>query len=116
MNSKQLKINMDTARYELLKLARLPGRIDSEEAAFLLGFRPHDIPILVTHRMLKVLGNPPPNGGRYFASVDVDQLRHDVKWMDKASAILIKHWRNKNDRKARRSGSRAEESVSAEIR
>ena len=103
MNATKLKVNMDTPRYELLKLARLPGRIDSEEAACLLGFKFHDIPILVAHRMLKPLGNPPLNGGRYFASAQIDQLRHDVKWMDKASAILIKHWKDRNGRKTRRS-------------
>jgi len=104
MTSPNPTIIMDTPRYELLKLARLPGRLDSEETAHLLGFKFHDIPILVAHRMLKPLGNPPLNGGRYFASAQIDQLRHDVKWMDKASAILIKHWKDRNGRKNRRSG------------
>ena len=65
-----------------------------------LGFAAHDIPVLIANKLLKPLGNPPPNGGRYFAGSEVDRLRLDTKWLDKASALLVKHWKTKNDRKS----------------
>ena len=91
---------MDSERYQFINLAKLPGRLNTEETAWCLGFAAHDIPILVANKLLKPLGNPPPNGGRYFAGSDIDRLRSDSKWLDKASALLIKHWRVKNDRRS----------------
>jgi hypothetical protein len=38
---------MNQERKELLNLARMPARLNVVEVAALLGFRPHDIPILV---------------------------------------------------------------------
>ncbi len=83
-----------------MSLSRLPGRLNPEETAWYLGFSAHDIPVLVSNRLLKPLGDPPPNGARYFAAAEVERLRMDLKWMDKASGVLIKHWKTKNQRKA----------------
>ena len=33
------------------------------------------------------------------AIADLEPLRLDRKWLDKASALLIKHWKIKNERK-----------------
>lgn len=95
---------MNSDRYQFISLSRMPGRLNTEETAWYLGFSAHDIPVLIAHRLLKPLGNPPQNGGRYFAASDVEHLRTDTKWLDKASAILVKHWKMKNDsRKSLRS-------------
>jgi hypothetical protein len=93
---------MITQRHELLNVLRLPGRLDAQETAYLLGFGLADIPILVAHRILKPLGKPATNGVRYFASEDIDQLRRDVKWLSKASAVMTEHWRARNSRLAKR--------------
>jgi hypothetical protein len=90
---------MDSERYQLINSSKLPGRLTPEETAWLLGFAAHDIPTLIAHGLLKPLGNPPPNGGRYFSSSEIERFRQDTKWLDKASALLIKHWKVKNDRK-----------------
>ncbi len=90
---------MNSERYQFLNAAKLPGRINTEEAAWCLGFSPHDIPVLTARGLLKPLGNPPPNGGRYFSSSEIERLRHDTKWLDKASGTLIKHWKTKNERR-----------------
>lgn len=76
-----------------------PGRFNTEEAAWFLGFGAHDIPVLIANKMLNPLGDPPPNGGRYFAISDLEPLRKDRKWLDRASALLIKHWKRKNERR-----------------
>ena len=91
---------MDSERYQFINLSKMPGRLNTEETAWCLGFAAHDIPILVANRLLKPLGNPPPNGGRYFSASEVERLRLDTKWLDKASGILVRHWKTKNTRKA----------------
>jgi hypothetical protein len=93
---------MNHDRLEFLNLPRLPGRLTTEEAAWHLGFSLHDIPVLVSYGLLKPLGSPPQSGARYFAGPELERARNDSKWLDKASATLIRHWRKKNDR--RRSG------------
>ncbi len=87
---------MNSERYQFINLARLPGRLTVEEAAWCLGFYAHDIPVLVTNRLLKPLGNPGPTGRRYFAACQIEQFRLDTKWLEKASALMNKHWQDKN--------------------
>jgi hypothetical protein len=90
---------MNQDRLAFMSFPRIPGRLTSEEAAWYLGFSTHDIPVLVSHRLLKPLGAPPQNGTRYFAWTDLEKARLNGKWLDRASATLIKHWRKKNDGK-----------------
>jgi hypothetical protein len=37
---------------------KLPGRLNAEQAAWVLNCQPHDIPALVNARLIKPLGNP----------------------------------------------------------
>jgi DNA-binding transcriptional MerR regulator len=52
--------------------------------------------------LLKPLGNPPQNATRYFSSSEIERLRIDTKWLDKASGILIKHWKMKNEKRPKK--------------
>jgi hypothetical protein len=62
----------------LLSLRRLPGRVTSEQAAPLLGFAIHDMPVLVRAKLLKPLGNPGQQAVKYFAASDIERhTRHD---------------------------------------
>jgi hypothetical protein len=54
-----------------------PGRLLAEEAAKEIGFKKHDIPILMKARLLKPLGNPPRNGVKHFAACQVGKLACD---------------------------------------
>ena len=100
MRKSKFRFAMDSERYQFINLAKLPGRLIPEEAAWCLGFSAHDIPILIANNLLKPLGNPPPNGGRYFSGSEIDRLRVDTKWCDRACALLIKLWKVKNNRKS----------------
>src|SRR6266404_522353 len=79
-----------------LILYRLPARLDAAQTATLLGFQPHDIAILVSCGLLKPLGRPASNSIRYFACVDIDLLREDREWLDKATRTISRHWQEKN--------------------
>jgi hypothetical protein len=39
-----------------------PARLTVEEATWVLGCQPHDVPILIASRLLKPLRNPPQKG------------------------------------------------------
>ncbi len=91
---------MNPQREQFLKLATAPARLSAEEAAWYLGFSPHEIPILTAKGLLKPLGRPPANGVKYFATAVLTELHKDPKWLARASDVIVEHWRFKNARKS----------------
>jgi hypothetical protein len=84
---------------EFLKLmGQLPVRLTAEQAAWVLNCQAHDIPALVTARLIKPLGNPPQNGTKYFATADLLEASKDSHWLARMSATIYSHWRKKNSR------------------
>lgn len=81
---------------DCLMLHRLPARLDAAQTAALLGFQPHDIPVLTRLGLLKPLGRPAPNSTRYFAAIEIDRLREDREWLDKATRAIGRRWQEKN--------------------
>jgi hypothetical protein len=87
---------MDSQREKFLNLKNPPARLNAEEAAWYLGFAPHDIPVLVSHGLLKPLGHPASHSVKFFAFVTLVELRNDPKWLARATDTMIQHWRGKN--------------------
>ena len=92
---------MNPEAQQFLNLATKPARLNVEQTAWLLGFMGHDIPVLVARNLLKPIGAPPPNGVKYFATTEMEQLRADSKWLARATSCLHRHWQDKNQRKRR---------------
>ena len=92
---------MHPERQQFLNLRRAPARLNAEEAAWFLGFLPHEIPVLMSAKLLKPLGTPAANGCKYFPATDLESLRDDPKWLAQASNAIVRHWRDKNNRKGR---------------
>ncbi len=90
---------MDAQREKFLNLKHPPARLNVEEPAWYMGFAPHDIPILVSHGLLKPLGHPADQSVKYFALVTLAELRVDTKWLARATDAMGAHWRGKNGRK-----------------
>ena len=90
---------MQQEKERFLNLKNPPARLNAEEAAWSLGFSPHEIPILMAGGLLKPLGHPPANGQKYFATAALEELQRDTKWLAKASDTIVEYWRNKNNRK-----------------
>ena len=88
---------------KLLGLTRLPGRLVSEQAAALLGFMPHDLPVLVRARLLKPLGNPPPQAVKYFSALDIEKYAQDPEWLNRATKAIYAYWGAQNSRRRLRS-------------
>lgn len=83
----------------LMLLGQLPARLTVEQVAWVLNCQPHDIPVLVSARLLKSLGNPPANGVKYFATTLVLESTKDPTWLAKVTNSIHLHWRKKNARK-----------------
>lgn len=84
---------------EFLSWQILPARLDATQAAWYLGFEPHEIPILIAGSLLKPLGKPARNCTKFFAAEMLEQLRHDEKWLARASDAIAAYWRERNARK-----------------
>ena len=87
---------MNQAKKDFLSLLTPPARLGIAETAWLLGFSEHDISVLVSCGLLKPLGRPAPSGSKYFATVELQNLRADTRWLAKASDAIVNHWRSKN--------------------
>ena len=87
---------MNQAKKDFLSLVMPPARLGINEAAWLMGFSEHDIPVLVSVGLLKPLGHPTATGSKYFAAVELQSLRTDTRWLAKASDAIVNHWRSKN--------------------
>jgi hypothetical protein len=75
-----------------------PARLTAEQAGWLLGCQPHDVPVLVSARLLKPLGNPVQNSIKFFATADVLELVKDRSWLAKMTSTVNHHWQKKNAR------------------
>ena len=84
-------------------LGQLPARLTAEQAAWVLNCQPHDIPVLISSRLLKPLGNPPPNGIKFFATADLLELLKDRNWLVRVTSTINQHWHKKNAAKKDRS-------------
>jgi hypothetical protein len=89
----------------------------AEQAGWVLNCQPHDIPALISARLLKPLGNPAQNSGKFFARADVLELLKDRSWLVKITNTINQHWQRQNARKARcpQNGSRANLKESAYV-
>lgn len=87
---------MNQCKRDFLDLANLPARLNLTEAAWLLGFSEQDISVLISTGLLKPLGRPPPTGSKYFAAMELINLRTDTRWLAKASDATVSYWKRKN--------------------
>ena len=83
----------------LALLGQPPARLNVEQVAWVLGCQPHDVPILVSCRLLKPLGNPAANAIKFFGTADVLELVKDRSWLAKITNTVNQHWHRQNARK-----------------
>ena len=92
-------MNAVTQQAEFLSWKVAPARLNATQAAWYLGFEPHEITILVGAGVLKPLGHPARNSTKYFATEILEQLRHDEKWLARATDAIANYWKQRNARK-----------------
>ena len=75
-----------------------PARLTVEQAAWELGCQRHDVPILISCRLLKPLGNPPQNAVKFFSTAEVTEIAKDRVWLAKMTRTISQHWHKRNVR------------------
>jgi len=89
---------------EFLNLKIAPARLNASQAAWYLGFEPHEITILAAAGLVKPLGHPARNATKFFATAALEQLRRDEKWLARATDAIAEYWRQQNARRRRAGG------------
>ena len=87
---------MSPEQIEFLNQRHLPHRLTAQETGWLLGFSVYDITVLTARRMLKPVGQPAQNSTKYYSTAQIQRLWGNFKWMDRATALLNRHWKEKN--------------------
>jgi hypothetical protein len=90
---------MNPQQEQFLNLKTFPARVRVEEAALLLGFSTHEIPILAAHGLIRPLGHPPLTGVKFFSVTLLEELRRDEKWLARASDCIVEYWRGVNKKR-----------------
>jgi len=93
------RMNTSAQQIEFLSWKIVPARLDATQAAWFLGFEPHEIPMLVAAGLLKPLGHPARNSTKFLATGTLEQFRRDEKWLARASDAIANYWRERNARK-----------------
>ena len=94
---------MREEQHQFLRLLnQLPARLTAEQAAWVINCQPSDVPILVAARLLKPLGNPPPNSVKFFAASELLELVQDRAWLAKLTNAVNQHWQKRNAAKKNR--------------
>ena len=104
----------DQHRFMMLH-GQLPARLTGEQAAWVINCQVHDVPALVSARLLKPLGNPPPNGTKFFATADILELAKDRSWLVKVTTTINQHWQRKNASRKCRLGEIAQNGMTTKI-
>ncbi len=74
------------------------ARCTSDQVAIALNCQPHDVPVLVNAGLLKPLGKPIANSTKYYSTEEILGYAKDRKWLNKMTAVIGQHWRNKNQK------------------
>jgi hypothetical protein len=85
-------------------LGQLPARLTAEQAGWVLNCQAHDIPALIAAKLLKPLGNPAQNSGKYFATAELLEIAKDRTWLVKVTVAINNHWQKQNAKKDRSAG------------
>ncbi|MGA3266270.1 MAG: hypothetical protein ABSE16_05555 [Verrucomicrobiota bacterium] len=80
----------------VLFLPRLPARLDVNQAAEVLGFLPHEVPVLMKVGLLRPLGRPAANGHKFFCAAEVLELSDNRDWLSRATSAISKRWQERN--------------------
>lgn len=68
-----------------------------------MGCQTHDMPILISSKLLKPPGNPAPNEVKFFATAEILELLKDRSWLAKVTNAISQHRHKRNARLKSRS-------------
>jgi hypothetical protein len=71
-------------------------QLTAEQVAWVLNCQPHDVPVLVTAKLLKPPGNLRPNSAKCYSDLEVFEQVKDRNSPAKVTNALNQHWQRKN--------------------
>ncbi|MCU0772119.1 MAG: hypothetical protein MUE94_10190 [Verrucomicrobia bacterium] len=89
---------MNTEKNQILAIVGLPARLDVVAVSAILNFPEHDVPVLVSAKLLEPLGNPAANAPKYFAREIILGHAKDPQWLSKATKAVSSYWRKKREK------------------
>jgi hypothetical protein len=57
--------------------------------------------VLIQKGLLKPLGRPAQNGDKFFAKMELEDLKKNKEWLSKATLTVTLYWQNRNVRKTK---------------
>jgi hypothetical protein len=75
---------------------RIPARLYREEAALILGLKPHDLNIPAVRKLVPPL-NWEKGAVKYWATVDLEAIWGDRKKLAQISCAICSHWKDFNN-------------------
>jgi hypothetical protein len=98
-DQKSSKHNYLLTDLNILKLPRLPARLTTEEAAFLLRIEEQDIPWIVDAGILSPCGQPAHKAQKWYSTVDVLTLMENPDKLSEMTQVISGRWAEKNARR-----------------
>ena len=87
---------MSPEEERFMKLVKWPAILTRQQTAWVLGLQVHEISELMRKRLLRPLGEPAANGVKFFATVEIEELGVNRRWLARARKAIQEHWRQKN--------------------
>jgi hypothetical protein len=91
-NDADTNVNADQ---DILMWRRLPARLTGGQVCRLLNLQEYQLAILIRHRLLTALGKPAQNSQKWFCTATLELLCKDEKWLNKITAAIEGHYRDK---------------------
>jgi hypothetical protein len=101
-DQKPSKHNYLLTDLNILKLPRLPARLTTEEAAFLLRIEKQDIPWIVDAGILTPCGEPADTAQKWYSTVDVLTLMESPDKLSEMTQVISGRWAEKNARRPKK--------------
>ena len=89
---------MNIEKDRILASVGLPARLDVPAVAVILNFGQHDIPVLVSVKLLDPLGRPAANAPKYFARETILSNAKNIKWLSDATRAVATYWRKRREK------------------
>jgi hypothetical protein len=84
-----------------LNLGTHPVRFNREQTAAYLGFEPDQITVLIQKGLLKPLGRPAQNAEKFFAKMELEDLKKNKEWLSRTTLAISLYWQHRNARKTK---------------
>ncbi|HZR19804.1 MAG TPA: hypothetical protein VFE51_21135 [Verrucomicrobiae bacterium] len=81
---------------------RLPFRLATEQFAGRVNCDTDAVRFIIDAKLIKPLANPAKGAPMFFATVEVEELGKDVRWLEKVSKVIREKVKAKNEKRTKK--------------